>query len=150
MKIYLAGPLFSAAERAFNARLRDLLVAANHQVWLPQEREPRRKGARYIFKADIQGIDWAEIVIANMDGADPDSGTCWECGYAYEKKDILIFRTDFRNSDDPKIGPYNLMLTQSATWRIELPFSSVEQIADRIVALLSRKAYKQRPRRRRQ
>ncbi len=60
-----------------------------------------------------------------MDGTDPNSGTCWECGYAYRKKAIIVFRTDFRGhqkilSDLPGLAehnqaPYNLMLTESAT-----------------------------------
>ena len=28
-------------------------------------------------------IDWADMVVACMDGPDPDSGTAWECGYAH-------------------------------------------------------------------
>ena len=41
MKINLAGPLFSAAERAFNVQLADRLRMAGHKVWLPQESEQR-------------------------------------------------------------------------------------------------------------
>ena len=37
-----------------------------------------------------------DIVVANMDGSDPDSGTSWECGYAYRKKPVILFRADFR------------------------------------------------------
>jgi nucleoside 2-deoxyribosyltransferase len=59
---------------------------------------------RQIFEADVRGIDWADVVVANMDGADPDSGTCWECGYAYRKKPIVIFRTDFRVGYENRIG----------------------------------------------
>src|SRR5579871_2198930 len=96
MKIYLAGPLFSTAERDFNARLADLLRELKHEVWVPQELEQESMSPKEIFDKDVQGIDWAEAVVANMDGADPDSGTCWECGYAYRKKRIVVFRTDFR------------------------------------------------------
>src|SRR6266508_6190342 len=28
----------------------------------------------------LPGSIGAEVVVANMDGPDPDSGTCWECG----------------------------------------------------------------------
>ena len=80
MRIYLAGPLFTAAEREFYVRLRDLLAAAGHEVWLPQDHEPRDKTAAAIFREDVKGLEWSEIVVANMDGPDPDSGTCWECG----------------------------------------------------------------------
>ena len=42
------------------------------------------------------GIDWADVLLGIMDGADPDSGTCWEVGYAYRKKPIVLVRTDLR------------------------------------------------------
>jgi len=96
MKIYLAGPLFSAAERTFNNELTRLLRNKGHEVWLPQEFEQRTMTAKQIFNKDVEGIDWAEVVVANMDGPDPDSGTCWECGCAYRKKPVILFRTDFR------------------------------------------------------
>ena len=114
MKVYLAGPLFTAAERAFNRRLRDLLVAHGYEVWLPQEHEPRSRTAKDIFLTDVEGLDSSDVVLANMDGPDPDSGTCWECGYAYKKKPIIVYRTDFRKGGDTDSSPYNLMLTESA------------------------------------
>ena len=136
MKVYLAGPLFSTAEREFNARLAALLRAAGHEIWLPQERQGRTAGET--FKIDVQGIDWADVVVANMDGADPDSGTCWECGYAYGKKPVVVFRTDFRvGEQQPDTAAYNLMLTESATQRLLLPFLSTTAVAERISEVLA-------------
>jgi nucleoside 2-deoxyribosyltransferase len=132
MKLYLAGPLFTVAERDFNQRLAGALRQLGHEIWLPQEKEQRGKSARRIFREDVAGIDWAEAVLANMDGADPDSGTCWECGYAYGKKPILLFRTDFRTGAEHPGAPYNLMLTASASRRVELPFTDLETIARRL------------------
>jgi nucleoside 2-deoxyribosyltransferase len=142
MKIYLAGPLFSAAERNFNNELTRLLRNKGHEVWLPQEFEQRTMTAKQIFAKDVEGIDWADVVVANMDGPDPDSGTCWECGYAFRKKPVVLFRTDFRaghkmrgdlpeieEQDDP---PYNLMLTQAATERLDLRYAAADRIADSI------------------
>ena len=95
-----------------------------------------------IFAKDVEGIDWADVVVANMDGPDPDSGTSWECGYAYRQKPVILFRTDFRTGY--KLGgdrlqieaqngaPYNLMLTEAASQRLDLPFASLENIADSI------------------
>ena len=71
-KIYLAGPLFSLAEQAFNAELARFLESEGFEVWLPQEHEPRDKTARAIFEMDVAAIDWADMVVACMDG--PDSG----------------------------------------------------------------------------
>jgi nucleoside 2-deoxyribosyltransferase len=132
MKIYLAGPLFTTGERAFNLHLADAFRKRGHEVWLPQEKEQRGKSARRIFREDVAGIDWAEAVVANMDGPDPDSGTCWECGYAYGKKPIVLFRTDFRSGAEHPGAPYNLMLTESASRRVELPFADLETIARRL------------------
>jgi nucleoside 2-deoxyribosyltransferase len=122
-KIYLAGPLFTLAEQTFNAALARFLESKGFAVWLPQEHELRRNTARSIFRMDVAALDWADMVVACMDGPDPDSGTAWECGYAYASgKPIVCYRTDFRISGDTEGAPYNLMLTESATLRVELPF----------------------------
>jgi nucleoside 2-deoxyribosyltransferase len=136
MKIYLAGPLFSTAEREFNTNLAGLLRQAGHEVWLPQEFEQRSARAADIFKKDLEGLDWADVVVANMDGPDPDSGTCWECGYAYKKKPVVVFRTDFRAAEDPGKAPFNLMLTESANACLILPFTDSKTVAQKIGAAL--------------
>jgi nucleoside 2-deoxyribosyltransferase len=124
-KIYLAGPLFTLAEQSFNVTLARFLEGAGFEVWLPQEHEPRSNTAGAIFAMDVAALDWADMVVACMDGPDPDSGTAWECGYAYAKgKPIVCYRTDFRISGDTPGAPYNLMLSESATARLEMPFRS--------------------------
>lgn len=138
MRLYLAGPLFSTAERDFNSALAALLRAAGHEVFLPQECEQRDATARTIFLGDVRGIDWCEAVVACMDGADPDSGTCWECGYAYacrDKKGVVLYRTDIR-SEAPPFGPYNLMMHQAADEVLDCQWLSVSEIAARICVAL--------------
>ena len=137
MKIYLAGPLFSSAERQFNAMLAARLRGAGHEVWLPQEHEQRSKSAAEIFSTDMAGLDWANVVVANMDGADPDSGTSWECGYAYKKKPVVVFRTDFRASEEPGKAPYNLMLTESATFVLDLAYADMDAVVAEIVKAIA-------------
>jgi nucleoside 2-deoxyribosyltransferase len=143
MRIYLAGPLFTTAERSFNSRLHDLLVAAGHEVWLPQDHEPRENTAAAIFLEDLAGLEWSEAVVANMDGPDPDSGTCWECGYAYKRKRIILYRTDFRRAGDAGASPFNLMLSESADFVLNLPLGSVEEVARELCPLLDECARKQ-------
>ncbi|MGA2893717.1 MAG: nucleoside 2-deoxyribosyltransferase [Xanthobacteraceae bacterium] len=122
-KIYLAGPLFSIGEQQFNSGVARFLESEGFEVWLPQDHEPRRNTAKAIFRMDVKGLDWADMVVACMDGPDPDSGTAWECGYAFAKgKPIVCYRTDFRLSGDTEGAPDNLMLSESATARFELPF----------------------------
>ena len=58
------------------------------------------------------------MVLAVLDGADADSGTCWECGYSYAKgKPVIGLRTDFRNSGDTR--GFNAMIYYSAASVIE-------------------------------
>jgi nucleoside 2-deoxyribosyltransferase len=72
-----------------------------------------------------------------MDGSDPDSGTCWECGYAFGKKPIVLFRTDFRAGDDPAKAPFNFMLSESATRLLLLPFTDTETVARELLGALA-------------
>ena len=138
MKIYLAGPLFTAGEQEFNRQLCSALKNAGHEVWLPQEHEPCKRTARAIFEEDVGGIEWAEVLVASMDGPDPDSGTCWECGYAYRKKPIVLYRTDFRQAGDAEDTPFNLMLSQSADAVIVALCASPQQIAEQVSEALRR------------
>jgi nucleoside 2-deoxyribosyltransferase len=139
-KIYLAGPLFTSAERERNVRLSNLLRAGGLEVWLPQEKEPRELTAKNIFEMDVQGIEWADAIVAIMDGPDPDSGTCWEVGYGYRAmKLIVLVRTDFRGAGEGKLAPYNLMLTESAHTRFDLPFRSVEDVAGYLTDYFSKR-----------
>ncbi len=72
-----------------------------------------------------------------MDGADPDSGTAWECGYAYGKRPVMLVRTDFRASSDPGM-PYNAMLTASATLRLDLGFADMDTVEAAVLEALRR------------
>jgi nucleoside 2-deoxyribosyltransferase len=139
MKIYWAGPLFTSAERQWNVVMASLLSNHGHEVWLPQAHDPQEKTARSIFAMDKFGIDQAEVIVAVMDGPDPDSGTCWECGYAYALgRPVILVRTDFRNSGDVEDARYNLMLHGSATVNIYLPFESDWQVSQAIANALSK------------
>jgi nucleoside 2-deoxyribosyltransferase len=136
MKLYFAGPLFTTPERTWNAEVVAGLRAAGHEIFLPQEKEPGLDAAG-IFATDVGGIDWADGVVAIMDGADPDSGTCWEVGYAYGcRKPIVLVRTDFRDLAGTA-GPYNPLMAQSATVRVDLPAGSTTEVIAAILEALS-------------
>jgi nucleoside 2-deoxyribosyltransferase len=136
MRIYFAGPLFSAAERDWNATLAAGLRGAGHEVFLPQEQEPG-KDAPGIFTTDVGGIDWADCLVAIMDGADPDSGTSWEVGYAYRKKPIVLVRTDLRRSAGSGGSGYNPMLTESATARVDAVAAPMDRVAREVLEALA-------------
>jgi len=126
VKLYFAAPLFSAAERAWNAELAAAVRDAGHEVFLPQEQDPG-KDSPGIFATDVGGIDWAEGLVAIMDGPDPDSGTAWECGYAYGKKPVIVVRTDVRERAG-RSGPYNPMVRESATLVLDLPLATMAHV----------------------
>ena len=136
MRLYLAGPLFSAAERDWNEELAAALRDGGHEVFLPQDKE-KGLDAAGIFRIDVGGIDWADALVAIVDGPDPDAGTAWEVGYAYGKKPIVLVRTDFR-TEAGSSGPYSPMLTEAATIRLDLPFLPTERIVAEILDALRR------------
>lgn len=139
MKIYLAGPLFTTAEREFNTRLAHRLREFDHEVFVPQEHPASAPTGAAIFHKDLAGLDWADGVVAIMDGADPDSGTCWECGYAYATtKPVVLFRSDIRVSGDADDIAYNAMLIGAADAHIELPLATIDQAAEAIHTELAR------------
>ena len=144
MKLYFAGPLFTAAERSWNAELAAALREGGHEVFLPQEQEPGMD-APGIFGTDVAGIDWADALVAIMDGPDPDSGTAWECGYAYGRKPIVLVRTDIRGQMGSG-APYNAMLTESATIRLDLPFAPMARVRAEVLDALGRLEESQRSR----
>ena len=136
MRIYFAGPLFSSAERDWNAAFASALRSEGHDVFLPQEQEPG-KDAAGIFATDVGGIDWADCLVAIMDGADPDSGTCWEVGYAYGKKPVVLVRTDIRRNEGSGGSGYNPMLTESATLRVDAVAAPMDGVVRRVLDALS-------------
>jgi len=114
--VYLAAPLFSEAECDFNRRLRDNIIDRGFRVFLPQEDSNNIKDVtnrqEIIFRKNCAAIDNSDIIVTVIDGADVDSGTAWEIGYAYSKgKTILGVRTDFRTLGIE--GRVNLMIERS-------------------------------------
>ena len=119
--VYIAGPLFSDAERSYlNLMVKELSSFSNldpdADFFLPHRdggelgKGPTRKD---IFELDIGQVNSAKIVVALLDGQDVDSGTCIELGYAYAKgKKIFGLLTDFRAYKTADAEPHrpNLMV----------------------------------------
>ena len=121
MRLYLAAPLFTEAERAFNLVLAQALEAEGHQVYLPQRDTPSTEApdrTTTIFYANLAALRKADAVVAVCDGTQVADGTAWEIGYAYGKN-IQIFglRTDVRivQRSDEQI---NLMVLESLSFAI--------------------------------
>lgn len=84
MLIYLAGPdVFRPDAAAWAAAAREQVAAAGHVALLPLDNEaPDAPG---IYRANLEQIRRADAVLARLDpfrGAEPDSGTCFEVGFA--------------------------------------------------------------------
>ncbi len=138
MRLYLAAPLFTQAERRWLRELAGELRMAGHEIFLPQDDAgapllqdpPDFHGA---FEACRDAIDRCEVLVAILDGADADSGTAWECGYAYARaKPVIAVRSDFRGGEDSGL---NLMLRRAAHDVIEQPATdeSLQHLAVSIV-----------------
>jgi nucleoside 2-deoxyribosyltransferase len=145
VRIYFAGPLFTQAERAWNAWLGAALTAAGHTVFLPQVavQSLATLEADAIFRLDVDGVASADAVLAILDGADPDSGTAFECGMAYALGiPVVVVRTDFRAGGDAlpgqRLATINLMLSQAATSVVAMPepAATPESLAAAVVAAL--------------
>ena len=116
MRIYLAGPLFTEAERAFNGTLATRLEAEGHTVYLPQRDAPEAAGLerrRQIFRANVSELASADVVVAVCDGPQVDDGTAWELGYAASRGiPVYGLRTDPRVTQRAD-EPINLMILES-------------------------------------
>jgi nucleoside 2-deoxyribosyltransferase len=142
--VYVAGPLFSTAEQRYNASLVELLSARleDFTFILPQDFTKLLPGDPdffgKIFRQCIDSVDVADLVLSILEGADVDSGTAVEMGYAYAKrKPIVGVRTDFRTLEEKGV---NLMVARVCTEMLCLPSHqmTMEAIADEIASVLLR------------
>ncbi|HEY2414759.1 MAG TPA: nucleoside 2-deoxyribosyltransferase [Pirellulaceae bacterium] len=146
--IYLAGPLFTQAEWQWNERLADKLREGFLNVILPQSTaEPMLKGEKpfdpgLLFRENIDGIERADAVVAIFDGADADSGTSWECGYAFKaRKPVIGVRTDIRAGGDDPAMSINLMLSAACADFVHVPLAErgkVARVAIDVIAAVKR------------
>lgn len=116
LNVYLAAPLFTDAERAFNAGLCRALETRGHRVYLPQRDTPDTTGVgrtARVFQGNLAGLAAADAVVAVCDGAQVDDGTAWEIGLAHARGiEVWGLRTDRRVSQQPD-EPVNLMVLES-------------------------------------
>ena len=125
--IYLAGALFSEAERDWHLKTKQLLLDEAEKrkkelalIW-PYELITQEeiaflgKKARFeIFNRCKKGLDKSNIVIALLDGTQVDDGTAWEIGYFFGTKaadyKIIGIRTDFRSAGESNDAIVNAMI----------------------------------------
>lgn len=91
--IYLAGPLFSVAEKTFNLRVCEVLSRA-FEVYLPQrdgllladlvrDGVSPDYGGRLVFEGDVNALRRCDILLIVLDGRTVDEGAAFELGLAF-------------------------------------------------------------------
>ena len=127
LKIYFAGDLFDSKDLAGNLLMADAveqLSGGRYKVMLPQDGECEviERTSQSIRDADFELLLSCDIIVANFDGTDLDSGTVVEfCFAKMVDMPALLLRTDFRNSGDhtlPDGEPWNLMCSHYPRTRV--------------------------------
>ncbi len=82
MRIYVAGPLFSAAERAWLDALAARLRREGLECFVPHEQfaDNPDPTAEEVFRIDVEGLRAANVLLAWLDGPSVDDGTACEIG----------------------------------------------------------------------
>lgn len=111
LTFYLAGPLFTAAERAHNILLAQLIENLGHTAILPQVRAAGfLKSGTFSLRAMVEDCmnqcsNPGTIFVGNLDGPETDSGTAVEFGIAHSRGlRSILYRTDFRTDAVKEIG----------------------------------------------
>jgi nucleoside 2-deoxyribosyltransferase len=96
MKLYIAGPdVFRPDAPAWADGVRALCRGAGHEALIPLD--GAETGAEGIYRNNLRLIEAADAVLANLNpfrGAEPDSGTCVEIGYALARGKAVIGYAD--------------------------------------------------------
>ena len=118
LKIYFAGDLFDSKDLGGNLLLANAIEKVSggrYQVMLPQngECEVVERTSQTIRDADFELLYKCDVLVANFDGPDLDSGTVVEfCFAKMVDMPTVLLRSDFRDSGDhtlPDGEPWNLM-----------------------------------------
>ena len=81
--IYLAGPLFSEAERAWLDEVAARMRGEGFDCFVPHEEqlsELRELKPAEVYRIDAQGVRSANVLLAWLDGPSIDDGTACEIG----------------------------------------------------------------------
>jgi nucleoside 2-deoxyribosyltransferase len=121
MRVFIAAPLFSQAEREFNLKIDQVLRSAGFETVLPQRdigdlwehfKKHGEEAYRDVYLRDLEAIKNSDVVVAVLDGNDVDSGVAFELGYARALgKPIIGIKTDVRKFAEGE--EVNNMIAQS-------------------------------------
>lgn len=116
-KVYFAGGLFDHKELSGNillAKKIEQLSDGHYQILLPQDFESAQTDATSVRNNDYKLLLTCDLIIANFDGVELDSGTVAEfCCAKMLDLPAVLFRTDFRNGVERPgaVVPWNLMIS---------------------------------------
>lgn len=95
--VYLAGPFFDNNELYTNSLIEEILVAKGLNVFVPRkhtvpdgEKMTNEDWGKAVFEMDRDALEKMDAVVLAYEGLYSDSGTAWECGYAYAKRIPVI------------------------------------------------------------
>jgi len=138
LRVYIAGPLFSHAERRFNIELNHLVRSLGFETYFPQEdagliSEMVAAGMEVhqardaIFERNRLAVGESDIVVFILDGRAPDEGACIEVGIGYALGKLCLgLKTDFRTCEP---GGNNLMIDGVVQYRIA---GDLQQLVQRL------------------
>lgn len=117
MKIYLSSPFFREEEISNMRKTQKILEEKKFTVFVPMDvqipKTTEIEWAEKIFAADKQGIDKCDVVVILYYGLYSDSGTAWECGYAFaQNKPVVVVHCQNTQKN-------NLMVVCGATANLE-------------------------------
>ena len=134
MLAYIAGPLFNEGERWFVEKICAQAEAAGFETFLPHRDTPPEyvipRNPAAIFRSDLDYLERAALVVANLNGITSDDGTAWELGYAYARGVHLVgIYTDLRLTFPGQVT--NLILEHSLN-RMTRSLEELEEYLQRI------------------
>ena len=116
-KLYLASPYgFSKQTKKLLYEFIDIFEELNIEVYEPFERtqhiiQKEGEWAYDLARCNLDDLKKCDCIFAIVNGTPPDEGVMIELGIAIAlKKQIFLFRDDFRSCSDSNQYPLNLML----------------------------------------
>ena len=116
-RLYLANPYgFSKQTKTLLPEFIKIFQDLDIEVYEPFERTKelisnKNNWAYELAKTNLEDLKSCDCIFAIVNGNPPDEGVMIELGIAIAlKKEIFLFRDDFRNCSDSNQYPLNLML----------------------------------------
>lgn len=98
-KIYIASPFFTEKETEILSKVENVLKARGLDVFSPRYHQisegngVTQEWSKATFTSDKNAIDESDVILMLYWGGYSDSGTAWECGYAFGlNKPVIVLQ----------------------------------------------------------